>query len=249
MIALVTGGSSGVGKAICRLLDKNQYNVVNVDKSPHAKEGDSVEWKVACRSSSSIPSGYPRFEPCDVAAEPGKLADIIEYYKPPVLVNNVGILPLQGFMEQTVEDFDLIMNTNFRAAVFATQAALKYMLPTGRGHIVNVASACAMHADPNVPVYGATKAAVKHFTESIAGLFSWDGIRCNCVCPGYVNTKLCDDAEFVPSMLGAVPGGQILEPEDVAEVVLFILQTPGLNGAAILMDQGKMHGRHLTRKL
>ena len=233
-IAVVTGGSSGIGKAICKVLADEGCQVVNISRRREPKEGG-----VPVDMLPNI-----KTELCDVT-DVRKLQKIIEKYNLSgidILINNVGMLPLKNFLEQTKDDYNKIMNTNFMSAVFATQAALKIMLKRDGGSIVNIASTSGLKADPDTPIYGASKAALINFTESIAGQYG-DKIQCNCICPGFIDTCLVTEGPGIPeSEVKKVPMGRIGKPEEIAEVVIWVLKSTYMNGAVITVDGGRCHG-------
>jgi len=230
MLAIVTGGSSGIGKAICQQLRVGGYDVVNVSRRRESKEETDLQYNAGLI-----------FERCDVVDIP-KLQSIISRHDADVLINNVGILPLQDFLEQTVEDYEAILNTNLKSAVFATQSALGGMVKRREGQILNIASTSGCHAAPDIPIYGASKAALINFTQSIAAEYGRFGVRCNCICPGLVNTMLCGDSQVPEEQLNLIPLRRVAEPAEIADLVSWILKTPYLNGAVIVVDGGKTHG-------
>lgn len=232
MIAIVTGGSSGIGRAICKTLADREFEVVNISRREVPKEG-------------GVPIGLlPNIttELCDVT-HTKSLKEIIKKYQVDVLVNNVGILLLTDFLKEDETSYAKIMDTNFRSTVFATQTALEIMIKRKTGVIINIASTSGYHASPDTPIYGASKAALINFTYSIAAEYGQYGIRCNCVCPGSIHTALVDTEEPLPQEeLRKIPIGREGTPEDIANVVSKIIDCDYLNGACILVDGGKSHG-------
>ena len=228
-IAIVTGGSSGIGRAICKALVGEGCKVVNISRRREDKGG-------------SIPiDSIPGIttEICDVK-NIRRLQRIILSSKPDILVNNVGILPLTDFLEQEESDYYEIMDTNLKAAIFATQAFL--IVNRGNGSIVNISSTSGLKADPDTPIYGASKAALVSFTESIAGQYG-DRVTCNCICPGFTDTLLVQEGPGIPqSEINKVPMGRVGKPEEVAEVVIWILKSTYINGATVIVDGGRTQG-------
>jgi len=225
MIAIVTGGSSGIGKAICKKLAE-EYQVINVSRRRESKEGGVLV------------DTHPNIvtEICDVR-DIKALQRVIEKYDADVLINNVGIMPLKGFLEQSSDDYNNIMNTNFVSAVFATQSMLK----KGRGHIINIASNSGLKANPDSPIYGASKAALVSFTKSIAAEYG-NIIQCNCICPGIIDTRLVEGPSLPQKEIDKIPMGRIGQPEEIAEVVFGLLKSTYINGAVITVDGGQLQG-------
>ena len=228
MIALVTGGSSGIGNAICKKLLSDGHQVVNVSRRRECKDA-------------SVPSGAT-FIQCDVRSTSSLIA-IVDRFRPDILVNNVGILPLGDFLLQIEEEFDDLIRINLKSYVFATQAAIKHMISSSCGNIINISSVNGIHASPDTPVYGATKAAIINFTMSIAAEYGRFGIRCNCVSPGSIQTQLVpSDEEFPKKQLDMIPVGRQGFPHEVAEVVSWLTNSSYVNGANVVVDGGKYCG-------
>src|SRR5438034_1000156 len=152
-----------------------------------------------------------------------------------VLVNNAGIYRAAATLDVTEEHWDAIMTINAKAVFFATQAVLPTMIAQHRGNIVSLASmAGKIGSRTNLP-YNVSKAAVISMTKSLALAHAADGIRANCVCPGFVETDMWDKvsrdqgallgmspAEFTKARLNSVPLGRMETPEDVANVIGFL---------------------------
>jgi len=227
MLVAVTGGSSGIGKAICCKFRDEGWKVVNISRRLESKDGE--------------PLTGVEFHRCDVVLVE-RLCKILKRYQVDVLVNNVGILPLKGLLEITLEDWDEILDVNLRAAVFATKTVLPGMMERRFGVIVNIASITGLYAAPGVELYGITKAGLINFTQSITAEYGQYGIRAICICPGFVDTKLVGDGELPQPMLETIPAGRVAKPEEVAELVWMVTKLEYLNGATITFDGGRSHG-------
>ena len=152
-----------------------------------------------------------------------------------VLVNNAGIYRAALPLDITEEHWDAIMNINAKAVFFASQAVLPTMIAQKRGDIVSLASmAGKIGSRTNLP-YNASKAAVISITKSLALAHAAEGIRVNCVCPGFVETDMwqrvdasrapcsgCSAEEFTRHAPAPVPLGRMEQPEDVAKVIGFL---------------------------
>jgi 3-oxoacyl-[acyl-carrier protein] reductase len=152
-----------------------------------------------------------------------------------VLVNNAGIYRAAATLDVTEEHWDAVMDLNAKAVFFASQAVLPAMIAGRRGSIISVASlAGKIGSRTNLP-YNASKAAVISITKSLALAHGADGIRVNCVCPGYVATDMWNVVartqgallgqtaeEFTRARTAQVPLGRMEEPEDVAAVIGFL---------------------------
>jgi meso-butanediol dehydrogenase / (S,S)-butanediol dehydrogenase / diacetyl reductase len=170
-----------------------------------------------------------------------------------ILVNNAGIYRAAATLDVTEEHWDAVMNINARAVFFATQAVLPTMIAQKRGAIVSLASmAGKIGSRTNLP-YNASKAVVISMTKSLALAHAADGIRVNCVCPGFVETDMWTSVareqgtllkqspeEFTRQRLHQVPLGRMERPEDVANVIGFLVspRSEYMTGQALSVDGG-----------
>src|SRR5882724_3442919 len=170
-----------------------------------------------------------------------------------ILVNNAGIYRAAATLDVTEEHWDAIMTINAKAVFFATQAVLPAMLAQKRGSIVSIASmAGKIGSKTNLP-YNASKAAVISMTKSLALAHAADGIRVNCVCPGFVETDMWtmvareqgallnqSPEDFTRRRLHQIPLGRMEKPEDVAHVIAFLAgpRSGYMTGQALSVDGG-----------
>jgi len=238
---LVTGGSTGIGKAICKEFNLVGYEVINAAMEPEdTKMGDSLDY-----------SSRLRYAHCDVT-DTATLMGVIRGNKPDILVNNAGILPLTDFLLQTWSEMKRIIDTNLMAPIIAANLAIDEFIdnpkeyPRGRLDIINIASMSGYYPDPDTPTYGASKAGLINFTQSIAGAYNTKNVFCNCICPGLVDTKLCD-GEAPDEILNLMPGGPF-RTNEVSELVYW-LTTSQLNGAVLPFDKAVNHSFHSWNKI
>ncbi len=209
-IAIVTGASSGIGRATAELLARRGARVAIFARSK--------------RKLTSFASNYPGRilgVAGDVSAEDdlNRLFDTVEDHFGPcdVLVNNAGMIDAAHVVEMSAEQADRIFAVNMRSVFLASRRALPNMIERGRGCIVNVASISGVAGPEKFPgfaVYNASKAAVVAFTEGLAVEVKEHGIRVNCVSPGSVDTKMWNEVS------GGAPAA--MKPEEVAETILFL---------------------------
>lgn len=204
--ALITGGSSGIGLAIARALRAEGYELTLVSRRTEKVEAAAAELGAAA-----------------VTANVGDEADcarLVEEHRDrlgrlDVLVNSAGV----GIAQQTgsiqTKHLDLQLAVNLRGLVLVTQAALP-MLRESRGIVVNLASIAGTMATPGLSIYGATKAAVISYTRSFNAELDSDGVRATAMCPGFVDTAM--------TTWTGLPGEEMIQPEDCAEVVLMLLR-------------------------
>jgi NAD(P)-dependent dehydrogenase (short-subunit alcohol dehydrogenase family) len=162
--------------------------------------------------------------------------------------NNAGIQVEQRLHETTNEQWDAVNDVNLKGVFWGCKHAVIAMRETGGGSIINTASILAMTGDPFLPAYTATKTGVLGLTRAVACDYALDNIRCNCVCPGDMETPMIekyfaatdDPAAARKEMEGAYPGKRIAHPREVAMAVLFLASDEAsfVNGTAILVDGG-----------
>lgn len=216
--ALVTGGSGGIGLAIARRLAENGYAVTisarREDKLLKAAEGLAdddlkVEAVVA-----------------DLTSEEAVVELVAEHERQwgrlDCLVNNAGIGIGQSIDQIQARHFDLQIAVNLRALMVATRESVNLLKRAGEEHgkalIVNLASLAGVESPPWLSVYGATKAAVIGFSKSTQKELAGTGVAVTALCPGFVATGMSEFAQE------AVPAEEMMQPEDIAEAVSFLLK-------------------------
>ncbi|WP_293572596.1 SDR family oxidoreductase [Phaeobacter sp.] len=167
-----------------------------------------------------------------------------------ILVNNAGIITRGKITEATDQDFALSMAINVEAPFRLCRAAIPIMAEAGGGAIVNTASCWSVHPGPDHPVYVMSKAAVASLTKCLGMDHAHQNIRVNAVCPNEVNTPMLrsgfetrglDPDKAIDSLNASVPLGRIAEPEDIADVVVFLAsdQARYMCGALLEVNGGK----------
>jgi NAD(P)-dependent dehydrogenase (short-subunit alcohol dehydrogenase family) len=204
--ALVTGGSSGIGLAIARMLRGEGYGLTLV-----SRRAERIERAAAELGAAAIAADVGDADSC---------ARLVEQHRDrfgrlDVLVNSAGI-GIAGTVEQLpAKHFDLQLGVNLRGLFLVTQAAIP-LLRESHGWIVNLASIAGTLPTPGLATYGATKAAVISLTRSLNEELDGDGVRAIAICPGFVDTPMAD--------WSGIPGDEMIRPEDCAEVVRMCLR-------------------------
>ena len=243
-VALISGGTSGIGMATAELLLKQGWCVVINGR--HEKDGQRAALKLR-RFSSKV-----RF----VAGDVSKVDDCKRIVKQTVdmfgdisaLVTAAGYYEEELLVDVTEQSFDEMFGINVKGTVFLCQAALPYIRNT-KGSIVTVSSDAGLQGNVACSVYGASKGAVVSFTKSLSLEMAPHGVRVNCVCPGDVDTSLVDkqiaqtnqDAEQAKEKMGQhYPLGRIGKPHEIGEVIAFLLSSKAsfVTGAAWTIDGG-----------
>jgi NAD(P)-dependent dehydrogenase (short-subunit alcohol dehydrogenase family) len=239
-VALVTGGSRGIGAAIARAFAREGARVAFTFRTSRAAaEALAAELPGAQAVELDVRRAHDvRRAVEELIARLGRLD---------VLVNNAGWLQQKDFFEIGEDDFDQAIDVNLKGPFVATQAAGRHFRARGSGCVVNVASVGAQLGGPRAPHYAAAKAALITFTRSAARLFAPFGARVNAVAPGLVRTEmlagvLARDGEA--SLAREVPLGRIAEPEEVAGAALFLAsdESAYVTGQVLSVNGGQWMG-------
>lgn len=238
-VALVTGAAGGIGAAVSRLLAQRGATVIVADFNESSGERTAAEIRTA--------GGRAVFRKIDVTDETQVDALIQsigeEFGGVHMAHNNAGVLhPGLRFHELSTADWDRTLEINTRAVALCMRAEIRYMLEHGGGSIVNTASGAGISSAPGISAYTASKHAVVGMTRSAAVEYVRDGIRVNAVAPGTVDTGMLADvpAERRDELNALMPMGRMAKPEEVAEVVTFLLSDKAsyVNGAIVTIDGG-----------
>ena len=214
--ALVTGAAGGIGGSITSMLRAAGARVAVTDRNT-----DGIDAEAHFPGDLTAPS-YANALPVQAAEALGGLD---------ILVNNAGLMRRGKVTDSSDEDFDISVAVNVKAPFQLCRAAIPIMAAIGGGAIVNTASCWGVHPGPDHAVYCMTKAAIASLTQCMGRDHAHQGIRINAVCPNEVDTPMLrtgfemrgfDPTTAVAELDKTVPLGQIAQPEDIAEVVLFL---------------------------
>jgi NAD(P)-dependent dehydrogenase (short-subunit alcohol dehydrogenase family) len=234
---LVTGASLGIGRAVALAAAAAGAEVVLAARGRAGLEAVAAEVAAAGGRASVLP--FDAGNPAAIAAALAAAGPLDG------LVNNAGSVTREPFLDATEAEIDRILALNVKGAALVAQAAARGMVSGGRGgSIVNIASVAGLVGARNRSVYAASKHAVMGLTRAMALELGSHGIRVNAVCPGLVNTPLAADlmadAGFVAATRARIPLGRIMEPQDIAGPVVFLLSAAaaGVTGIALPVDGG-----------
>ncbi|MEL6167348.1 MAG: SDR family oxidoreductase [Pseudomonadota bacterium] len=234
--ALVTGAAGGIGAAIVAALRAEDVRVAGADLGPSGSDHDLI----ADLSESAAADALPE----QAARALGRL-DIV--------VNNAGVIPRGIVTETTDDDYARTMSINVEAPFRICRAAIPILARGGGGAIVNVSSCWGVHPGPGHPLYVMSKAALASLTQCLGIDHAHQNIRVNAVCPNEVNTPMIrsgftargfDPETAIADLHRSVPLGRIAEPEDIADLVVFLASDRAryLCGALIEANGGKAVG-------
>lgn len=240
--AIVTGGGSGIGRAIAHKLAANGYAVMVNDLSLTRADAVAGEIRAAGGTAGAVAGDVS--SQADVSAI--HVAAVSAHGETHLLVNNAGIAHQALFENLELMDFDRMIAVHVRGTFLMTKAVLPAMLKQGEGVIVNVASQLGQIGGVELTHYSAAKAAIIGMTKALAREVSKRGVRVNAVAPGPINTPLVMELsdDWRAAKKAELPLGRFGEPEEVAETVaflaspaasLFVGQTLGPNSGDVML--------------
>jgi NAD(P)-dependent dehydrogenase (short-subunit alcohol dehydrogenase family) len=247
--AVVTGGSSGLGRAISMRFADHGADVVVADVQSEPREGGLPTHRKIDDQTGSEAS----FSECDVTDKTDLEAAVAAadgFGGVDVMVNNAGIYWLKDFREVTEEDFERMTAINQKGTFFGAQVAAERMVDDGGGSIINMSSMAGIRGFPASSVYCMTKAAVKLLSYSLAAELGPYGVRVNAIHPGTIRTTMTEEDEphldgddSVDEACEDIALRRIGAPDDVAKTALYLASDLGsyINGESIAVDGGMVN--------
>ena len=244
-IVIVTGGGSGIGRAVCHGFAREGATVVVVNRTGH--KGEEVAAEI-------VQQGYPAIAlQGDVSAE-GDVRRVVaetvrRYGKIDVLVNNAAVCPQGRLTELTLEQWNHVIASNLTSVFLFCREVIPHMLQAGGGNIVNVSSVHAVATLEGYSAYAASKGGMVALTRAIALDFAKQNVRVNTVLPGAVHTPMLESSvknldtprdQIMNTWNEAQPIGRVGTPEEIASVVLFAASQANsfMTGATLVADGG-----------
>ncbi len=241
-VALITGGSRGIGKAIAMAFAERGVNLfitgLNEERANHAAA------EIASKGVRCIAYRADVSKAKDVA---GLFESIMkEFDRLDILVNNAGITKYNLLLRAREEDWDAVIDTNMKGTFLCTQEAIKVMVRQRYGRIINLTSVVAYIGNPGQSIYSASKAGIVGFTRSTALEYAKRGITINAVAPGFIKTDMTDriPEKIKQQILDIIPIGTYGTGEDIANAVLFLAspQSSYITGQVLHVNGGMFLG-------
>jgi meso-butanediol dehydrogenase/(S,S)-butanediol dehydrogenase/diacetyl reductase len=233
-VAIITGGATGIGKAIAsKYID---YGAEVVIAGRTEETGRETAEELGCE-----------FHQCDVTeyeqVETLVNSTVDEYGQLDVIVNNAGIGQVGSIEEVSLEEWDTVIQVNLTGVMYGSRAAIPY-LKDREGCIINVASIYGLVGGPGSPAYSAAKGGVVNFTRELAIDYATEGVRVNSICPGFVETPMTDDyldqEQFYEFVRDETPMQRVAEPEEIGGIAMFLASDEAsyITGTNIPVDGG-----------
>lgn len=240
--AIITGGASGLGLATTKKFVEQNIRTIIIGRNEHNLAEVAKNLGPLCT--------YKVFDLGNLKGIPALVSDIAaEFGSIDILVNNAGINQKKAFTEVTDEDFQQVILTNVTSVFVLSREVAKFMLKQKAGCIINISSMAAQYGIPYVIAYTAAKTGIEGMTKAMAVELSPQGIRVNCVAPGFIATNMSakaldDDPQRKQKVLSRTPMGKLGLPEDVAEAIFYLTSNAAkyVTGVVLPVDGGNSVG-------
>lgn len=241
-VAIVTGGASGIGFAIAEKFVQNNITTIIIGRNEEKLNEAKDMLGALCNI---VP-----FDLNELAAIPELVIKIEkEFGQIDILVNNAGINMKKEFTEVTDQDFHKILLTNVESMFSLSREITKSMIAKRSGSIINISSMASQYGIPKVIAYTASKGAIEAMTRAMAVELSPNGIRVNCIAPGFIATEMSanalnNDRERKDKVLSRTPMGVLGSPADIADAALFLASSSSafITGVVLPVDGGNSIG-------
>ncbi|HEV2613595.1 MAG TPA: SDR family oxidoreductase [Gammaproteobacteria bacterium] len=240
-IAIVTGGSRGIGAAICRAYAREGATVIIVNKN-HPEKAMEVANQI------KQDGGLAQAIACDIA-DPASVKSLVQqvikqYHRVDILVNNAGTLIFKSFEDHTLEEWNFTINTNLTSAFLLSQAVVPHMKKQHYGKIIFISSLAAIRGVGGAAAYSASKGGILAMAKSMVAELAGDGINVNLITPGFtatpMNQDLRNDPHFMQQIKPTPSGHHVMQPEDLTGAAVYLASEDSktVHGLDLIVDGG-----------
>lgn len=235
-VAVVTGGSRGIGRAICLEYAKNGADIAILDISAEAAQATAAEIAALGVRANAYACNIAEEESVKTAFK----ALLADFGTVDILVNNAGITRDKLMMTMKADEFDSVLSVNLRGAFLATKQVYPIFAKKRSGRIISLASVAGIMGNAGQVNYAASKAGIIGMTKSIAKELASRGVTCNAIAPGFVQTDMTAAFQGSEEALSAIPMRRFARPEEIAALALFLASDAAgyITGEVIRIDGG-----------
>jgi NAD(P)-dependent dehydrogenase (short-subunit alcohol dehydrogenase family) len=237
--ALITGGTSGIGRAVANKLAELGVHVVVVGRNPKRGETTIAEIRAMGGQADFIASDL---QDASSARQVARRAMELGNGQVDILINNAGIYPFGPTHEMAEESFDKVYSLNVKVPYFLVAELAPQMAKRGKGAVVNLSTMVADYGAPGMSLYGSSKAAINLLTKVWAAEYGPSGVRVNAVSPGPTRTEGTDAmGEGLDRLAAEAPAGRPATADEIAEAIVFLAtdRASFVNGAKLAVDGGR----------
>ncbi|HAP33190.1 MAG TPA: 3-oxoacyl-[acyl-carrier-protein] reductase [Lachnospiraceae bacterium] len=238
-VAVITGGSRGIGRCIAKKFAQNHANVALIA----TKDGEEIRNAAKELSSLGVTAKAYFANVADMDEMENVAASIIkDFGRVDVLVNNAGITKDNLLMSMKRDEIDAVIDVNLKGCMYSTKAFLRNFLKQKSGNVINISSVVGMMGNKGQTNYSASKAGIIGFTKSLAKEYGKKNLRANAIAPGYIETSMTEvlSDEVKDAIKKEIVLGRLGKPEDVADLALFLASDMSsyITGEVIKVDGG-----------